>query len=89
MALTMNYQRVVEGMELPVLIPNAYWRILDLQGSKEELLVKVEVKERKEAQGAIGLLSFSFSPDPNGTNYHEQAYQHLKTLDTFRAAIDC
>ncbi|MEZ8620585.1 hypothetical protein AB6D17_06890 [Vibrio splendidus] len=88
MALTMNYQRNIAGMEQPLLIKAAYWRIKDMQGSKQELLVNVEVRENQDSKGTVGLFSFVFEPDSSGVNYHEQAYEHLKTLEIFKGAKD-
>ncbi len=88
MALTMDYQRRIEGLESSVLVSNAYWRVFELHGTKKELLVKVEVKEVATSKGAIGLFSFTFEPDPLGTNYHEQAYEHMKGLEIFQGAKD-
>ncbi len=88
MALTMDYQRRVEGLDLPVLVANAYWRVLELHGNKQEILVKVEVKETALSKASIGLFVFTFEPDSQGTNYHEQAYEFLKGLDIFQGAKD-
>ncbi|EMG1955273.1 hypothetical protein V4Z26_001275 [Vibrio alginolyticus] len=88
MALTMDYQRDIAGMEQTLLIKDAYWRVKDIQGSKQELLVNVEVRERADSKGTVGLFSFVFEPDSSGVNYHEQAYEHLKTLELFKGAKD-
>ncbi|HFQ5370441.1 TPA: hypothetical protein ACGVAR_003004 [Vibrio vulnificus] len=84
----MDFQRQIAGMEHEVLIKDAYWRIGELKGTKQELLVTVEVLENAASKGTVGLLSFVFEPDSSGVNYHEQAYAHLKSLDFFKEAVD-
>ncbi|MCG6327244.1 hypothetical protein K6U48_09965 [Vibrio alginolyticus] len=88
MALTMTYAKSVAGMAEPIIYPDAYWRILKLEGSKDELLVQIEVLETPESKGTVGLFPFTFTPDPEGVNYHQQAYDYLKALEPFQGAVD-
>ncbi|EHE6924443.1 hypothetical protein J0Q07_001066 [Vibrio cholerae] len=89
MALLKDYAKYIPGISEPVVFKNAYWRLSNIEGDKTSLLVNVEIRESSDADGALGLFAFHFEPDPHGKNYHEQAYDHLKTLKDFSNAIDC
>ncbi len=89
MALKMNFTQNLSGATQQVITKDAYWRVMDIAGNKNELLVKMEIRESANAPAAIGLFPFSFVPSNEGGNYTLQAYEHLRTLPQFVGAIDC
>ncbi|WP_345880351.1 hypothetical protein [Shewanella algae] len=89
MALKMNFARNLPGFSQPLVVNDAYWRVIDVSGNKTELLVKMEVRESQDADTTIGLFPFSFEPSNEGGNYIMQAYEHVKKLPQFAEAVDC
>ncbi|PSB82547.1 hypothetical protein C5F61_00110 [Photobacterium damselae subsp. damselae] len=90
MAIKKDFEKPIEGTTKTTLFQGAYWVIGEngINGGKDDLLIRMNILEQKNAPAIIGIFAFSFKPDPNGINYHEQAYEHLKTLDYFKDAVD-
>lgn len=73
-----------------VSIPNAYIKIIYLQGSKEKMHITVGFYSDVEASNLIYSKHYDFLPDVNdpSENFIKQAYEYLKTLPEFEGAVD-
>ena len=88
MALVNKFTKNIQGISQPIVTNNAYWKVVNVNGNKEEILVSVEIRESKGASGSIGLMAFSFEPEMSDENFISQAYNHLKTLEMFDESTD-
>ena len=66
---------------------NAYCKIVEIRGNKENGRVTVECKAENYSISNQYLISFSV--DDNAPNFVKQAYVHLKTLPEWADATDC
>jgi hypothetical protein len=74
-----------KGLEM-VVIPDAYFRVEEVSGSKKLLTCIVSIN----ADAGSGMrVKHQFEPTMNGGNFIAQAYLHLKTLPEFANAVDC
>jgi hypothetical protein len=67
---------------------NAYLRVDRVDGTKYQVSAKVDFHKNKEGRLLLAKY-FQFSPNLEGGNFIQQAYEHLKTLPEFEGAIDC
>lgn len=88
MALVKDFAKNVQGISQPINIKNAYWKITNINGDKDELLVSVEVRESTDSPATIGAMAFSFKPEMTSENFIAQSYNHLKSLDMFSDSVD-
>ncbi|HGO5302372.1 TPA: hypothetical protein ACK21Z_003143 [Vibrio harveyi] len=87
MAILCDFDLYPDGIT-PIKVTSAYWRILEVNTLKSESLVRVGIFRDSASSSSIGLFVFSFSPDFDSGNYHEQAYNHLKQLAPCLNAVD-
>ncbi len=74
-----------KGVEM-VIIPDAYFRVEEVSGSKKLLTCIVSIN----ADAGLGMkVKHQFEPTMDGGNFIAQAYNHLKTLPEFAGAVDC
>lgn len=71
-----------------VSFPEAYVKVENVAGNKQELRVEVFVY-KKQGEQVIDRKGYSFNPNLNGINFIAQAYEYLKTLPEFADAVDC
>jgi len=88
MAIIIDFTKKIQGITQPIITKNAYWKITNINGDKNELLVSVEVRESKEAPATIGSMAFNFKPEMTNENFIAQSYSHLKSLDMFADSVD-
>lgn len=75
-------------------IPDAYFSVDTIRGtkSKAEIGLNVHISEEAKGDGKAIVLqqSFSFTPsiEDGSPNIIKQAYLHLKTLPEFEGAVD-
>lgn len=68
---------------------SSYVKVLSVSGGKNSVTADVlYIKDNKDGE-FIKHDFFSFTPDMNGGNFIQQAYQHLKSLPDFSGAVDC
>jgi hypothetical protein len=71
-----------------VTVNDGYLRVSNLQGTKNSVTYVVAFQASAD-NDALRHESFSFVPDLNGANFIKQAYEHLKTLEGYKDALDC
>jgi len=70
-----------------VLFSEAYIKVENVDGNKQELRVEVFVY-KKQGEQVIDRKAYSFNPNLNGNNFIAQSYEYLKTLPEFAGAAD-
>lgn len=88
MALTKTFEKTVSGFSGKLFVENAYCKVNQISGSKNELTMTVLVQESKDGV-IVDTKHFLFTPNLDGKNFIAQAYDHLKTLSEFAGATDC
>lgn len=72
-----------------LIFPNGYVHIKEIFGDKEQITARVRIyasKNFKDVGGkGIDLGDYSFVPDLTKTNFIQQAYEYLMTLEPFNA----
>jgi len=86
MALKKNF--VLQFHDQSIVLPDAYCKVWRVFGNKEELHCDVNILDKQNGK-SYRVLSFKFVPDMNGGNFIKQAYDYVKTLPEFDAAVDC
>jgi len=73
------------------ILENVYVKITNLQGNKDLMEADVNLFPtiNNEKGQSIQTRMVSFTPDLDGPNFIQQAYEHLKTLPEFADATDC
>lgn len=72
------------------LIENVYCKINNINGSKENIEISVDVYKDKEIKLLIERKTYSFIPSLDSPcNFIKQGYDYLKTLDEYKDAVDC
>ena len=69
-------------------VTDGYLRVSDVRGTKNSLAYVISFQANAD-NDALRQESFSFAPDMNGANFIKQAYEHLKTLEGYKDAVDC
>ncbi len=85
MALRKDTEKSVEGFSQPLIAENAYWKVQYVFGGKTRVEVKAEAFHNDVI---IAEFKTSFTPSMDGSNFIQQAYEHLKTLPQFSGAED-
>ncbi|WP_041942590.1 hypothetical protein [Vibrio furnissii] len=89
MALNNTLTITRDGFEGELRRPDCYVVINTISGGKHGLKVSFFYKESTEGD-VLSQGSFTFVPNVDGENYHEQAYQYMKaSLPEFATAKDC
>lgn len=65
----------------------AYVKVESISGTKANATAVVSAK-KSETDDEIWNKVYSFTPDLNGANFIQQAYENLKTLPEFAGAAD-
>jgi len=86
MALSKNI--TIEAFGRTLNFNDAYIKVMNLNGTKEQVDVKVCSFSAKDGE-LLETQYARFTPNMNGDNFIKQAYNHLKTLEEFAGAIDC
>lgn len=77
-----------------VIIENAYIRVVKLIGNKRVIVFELDVFANEETANngilPVETLVYSFVPsdEVNSERWDKQAYEHLKTLEGFKNAVD-
>jgi len=80
---------VADNFNIDVTFDNAYIKIVNVKGNKEEVFISVNTYSENN-----GILvkeeTYSFVPSlsDGSDNFIKQGYEHLKTLDKFANATD-
>lgn len=82
MALTSNY--LFNG----ITVSQAYVKVKSIVGDKNVVGVDVAFSADSTEQ-PFTYKGYEFTPDLNGPNFIQQAYEYLKTLPEFADAVDC
>ena len=88
MALTKTLTKTYKGFSGSLVLPNAYFKIYEISGSKEKINFSVAISAQKDGE-QLETGFYSFTPALEGSNFIAQAYEHLKTLPEFAGATDC
>jgi len=67
--------------------PNAYVKVVRIFGDKTSLSAEVHWHKEKD-EIKIKECTYTFDVSLSGTNFIQQAYEHLKTLPEFAGAAD-
>ena len=72
-------------------IKNSYIRIDNINGTKQDINLGVNIYSDKECKFLIESRHYTFVPSTgdNSFNFVKQGYEYLKTLDEFKDAVDC
>lgn len=70
---------------------NAYCKIIDIYGTKNNMCFNICYLEQNNKNNIMNVAFFTFTPNvaDDSANFIKQGYEHLKTLDEFKNAIDC
>jgi hypothetical protein len=88
MAIKQNIIETKNGFGGQLIVPDAYWRVANISGTKERVKAVVTASASKESQ-ILRMCEYEFVPSLEGVNFISQAYEHLKTLPEFAGAVDC
>ena len=88
MALKKSMVKTVDGFDGTLSVTDAYWKIINISGDKNELSVVIQAFNGEQQVGGYAG-SFVPSVDENAENFIRQAYLYLKTLPEFEDAVDC
>ena len=74
----------------PLTLTGAYIKILNVEGSKENVKLTVGIYKDSTKQSLIYTKNYSFVPNvaENSENFIKQGYEYLKTLAEYEGAID-
>jgi hypothetical protein len=83
-----SYSKVVYGQTLD--FPNACFEITYLSGTKENIIIVVNIYDNLEKKNLLDTKSYNYKPDlsDNTPNNFYQGYAYLKSLPEFIDAID-
>jgi len=88
MALKKSIVKTVDGFEGTLSVTDAYWKIISVSGSKDQLDVTVQAtSDDKQVDSFSAYFVPSVAEDSE--NFIRQAYMYLKTLPQFDGAEDC
>lgn len=85
MALQKDFVLSAYGQD--VTIKDAYLKVINVAGNKNNLQIVVGVFDKKDG-GLVEKINSAFVPNLED-NFIKQAYRHLKTLPEFSGATDC
>ena len=88
MAIKKNIVETKNGFSGQLIVLDAYWRVANISGTKENIKVVVTASASKESQ-ILKMCEYEFVPSLGNVNFIAQAYEHLKTLPEFEGATDC
>lgn len=78
------------NLEKSFIVPNAYIKIEDLKGNKENIEIYVSVYKDSTKQICVATKKYSFMPVlESDDNFIKQGYIFLKSLYEYADAIDC
>ena len=100
MALTQRYAKLTlyrnennfdDVIEKQLLYPNAYIKICNMRGDKEDINFRVCVYENNSKETIVENRYYKFKPSiaDGSTNFIQQGYEYLKTLPEYVSAVDC
>jgi hypothetical protein len=79
--------------DIGVDLPEAYFKIASIAGSKLGAVINVDVYANYIASTSnakqIESMQFTFTPSLKKGDWDAQAYEHLKTLPEFASAVSC
>lgn len=88
MALSKKIEYRPSGLSSPVVVENAYCKVVHVSGDKTAVECTVAVFEDEKSTAQIYSNKYLFAPNLDD-NFIKQAYRHLKTLEEFANARDC
>jgi hypothetical protein len=88
MALAKTLIKTQNGFSGELILQNAYCKIYEISGSKENINFSVGISAQKDSE-KLDAAFYSFVPKLDGQNFIAQAYIHLKTLPEYAGATDC
>lgn len=88
MALSKKIEYRPPGLSGPVVVENAYCKVVHVAGDKSAIEYTVAVFENEKSAASIYSNKYMFAPNLDD-NFIKQAYKHLKTLEEFSNAKDC
>lgn len=87
MALQKNIE-LASNLGVNVSFTGAYIKVGNIKGNKDNISFTYDILDQKNGKVLTTKATF-FEPDLNGSNFIQQAYSHLKTLEEFTDAVDC
>ena len=90
MALTKTFT-LTNNFGTESVLENVYVQITHLQGNKDLMQADANLFPTVDGEKgeSIQTRRISFTPDLDGSNFIQQAYEYLKTLPEFADAVDC
>lgn len=88
MALKKSISKTVSGFEGTLSVKDAYWKIVNVSGDKEQIDFVIQAFNGEQQVGGFAS-SFTPSVENGSENFIRQAYIYLKTLPEFENAEDC
>lgn len=72
-------------------ITSTYQQITGIQGNKENITLVLSVYKDSTKNNLLTTKNYTFTPSviDDSTNFIQQGYDYLKTLDEFKNATDC
>lgn len=88
MALQKSYKLNVYGQTLN--FDNAYFKITNLNGDKNNIYIQVSIFTDNTKNNFIDKHDYGFVPSviTGASNFIQQGYEYLKTLEEFTGAVD-
>lgn len=84
--------KLIDNFGVEVELPDCYVRAASLSGTKNSIVINVDIFKKPEGEFPTVLLAnekHEFAPRLDGQNFIVQAYNHLKTLPQYSGAVDC
>lgn len=88
MALRKSILKTVDGFEGTLSVKDAYWKIINISGDKEQIDFVIQAFNGEQQVGGFASF-FTPSVEDGSENFIRQAYLYLKTLPEFENAEDC
>lgn len=88
MALSKKIEYRPSWLSSPLVVEDAYCKVIHVAGNKSTIECTVAVFENEKSAAPIYSNKYMFAPNLDD-NFIKQAYKHLKTLEEFANAKDC
>jgi hypothetical protein len=86
MAFTLPQTFTPLGLSQEVHLPEAYFRVEEVSGTKTKVTAVLRVYEKKGATMPLWEKKFEFKPRLDGPNFIQQAYDYILGLRDFKDA---
>lgn len=89
--LTEEQFNQLDDIEKNFTIQDAYYKIDSINGTKDQIEIKVAIYKDSLKQVSYAVKAYKFTPivDEESLNFIKQGYEYLKTLEEYADAVDC